>query len=96
MSSEANSVSRTLEYSTTKRRLPWMPYLAGVLTVPALYLFTYVLLRVCGAYYLFYNQGGWEMDGSVGYLVDTIFFPAVVVECDVHDRLRWLQPPSGG
>lgn len=97
MRDTAEASSPSLEYSRLRRRLPWTPYLLGVATLPALYLATYVLLRCCGVYYPFYNQGGWEIDGSTNSLiVDGAFFPAMIVEMNLQNRLRWLPEPTGG
>jgi hypothetical protein len=93
----SDAPSASLEYSTLRRRLPWKPYLLGVATLPAIYLARYVLLRCCGVYYPFYNQGGWEIDGTTNSLViDVAFFPARIVEMNLHNRLRWLPEPTGG
>ena len=92
-----DATSTSLDYSTLRRRLPWKPYLLGVVTLPTLYLFTYVLLRLCGVYYPFFNQGSWDIDGTTHvYLLDLAFAPATMVEADVQNRLRWLRVPSGG
>jgi|GEM_PF-6255073 len=56
----ADATSPSLEYSTLRRRWQWKPYLLGVATLPAFYLVTYIMLRVCGVYYPFFNQGSWD------------------------------------
>jgi hypothetical protein len=93
----ADANSHRLEYSTLRGRWPWKPYLLGVATLPGLYFLTYILLRVGGVYYPFFNQGGWDIDGTTNvYLLDLTFVPARMIEADIQNRLRWLPEPTGG
>src|SRR3954468_14348889 len=92
-----NAAPEVLSYSRTRPRLSWKPYVLGVLTTPALYVVAYVLLRACGVFYPFYNQGGWDIDGSTGiFAVDVAFLPATFAEANLQSRLRWLAEPTGG
>lgn len=85
-----------LQYSVLKRRLPWKPYLLGVMTLPTLYFTAYLLLRVTGVYYPYWNQGGWDIDGSTrSYLLDALFVPATLLEARIQNELRWLREPTG-
>lgn len=93
----ADATSSSLEYSTPPRRWAWKPYLVGVATLPAIYLVTYVLLRLCGVYYPFFNQGSWDIDGTTHvYVLDLAFGPATMIEAEIQNRLRWLREPTGG
>ena len=86
-----------LPYSRGRGILPRRSYLLGLVTLPALYVLVYVLLRLAGVYYPFYHQGGWEMDGGTGvYAIDLAFLPATITEIDCQNRLRWLREPTGG
>lgn len=95
--SSPEAASKVLSYSRTRPRFPWKAYFLGVLTGPALYALLYLLLRICGVFYPFYNQVGWDIDGSTGsYVVDLTFRPATIVEANLQNRLRWLPEPTGG
>ena len=86
-----------LEYSTLKQRMPWKPYVLGLLTPPLLYLLAYALLRITGVIYPYYSQGSWEMEGGTGvYVIDIWFLPLVLLEGDFHNHFRWLSEPGGG
>ena len=88
----ADATSFSLEYSTPRRRWPWKPSLLGVAMLPALYLVAYILVRLCGVYYPFFNQGGWEIDGTTHVqALDEAFAPATMIEADIQNRLRWLR-----
>jgi hypothetical protein len=85
-----------LSYSPTS----WCPrrkrHVCAALALPALYVTTYVLLRACGVFYPFYNQGGWEIDCSTRIsAVDVFFLPAASAEEDLQNRLRWHEEPRG-
>ena len=93
----ARRTDGVLPYVTTRRPLPWRPFLFGVAVLPSLYLLVYVMLRLCGVYRPFYNQGGWEIDGTTRiYFIDVTFLPATIIEADCQNRLRWLHEPAGG
>lgn len=93
----ADTSSPSLEYATPHRCKRWKLYLLGVATLPALYLVTYVLLRLCGVYYPFFNQGGWDIDGTTHvHVLDLAFAPATQAEADIQNRLHWLREPTGG
>lgn len=65
--------------------------------LPILYVFTYIMLRVCGVYYPFFDQGSWEIEGSTRvFVLDVVFWPAQVIEGEIQNRLRWLPEPKGG
>lgn len=84
-------------YAKNQSVLLWRPFLLGVAAVPSVYVLVYITLRLCGVYHLFYNQGGWEIDGGNGvYIVDVTFLPATIMEADCQNRLRWLREPGGG
>lgn len=73
------------------RHARWLPAL------PILYLAAYVTLRLLGVYHLFYNQGGWEMDGTTRVsAIDSAFAPAAFAETDSENKLSLLREPSGG
>lgn len=56
-----------------------------------------ILLRLCGVYYPFFNQGGWDIDRTTRvYALDRAFAPATLIEADIQTRLRWLREPTGG
>jgi len=97
MSHANDSAPAVISYSRTKPRLPWKSYLCGVLTVPAIYVLIYVVLRASGVFHPYYSQGSWEIDGGTGIvIVDLPFVPAAIAEGEFHNRLRWLAEPSGG
>jgi len=85
-----------LSYSQLRRGPRWKAYLCGVAALPVLYVLSYIMLRACGVFYPFYNQGGREMDGGTGiYAVDVVFFPAAMTAECVQDRMKWLPEPTG-
>ena len=72
-------------------------FVLGFAAFPVGYFALYVLLRVCGVYYPFYNQSGWDIDGSTGVeTIDIAFFPAQAWESYLQNYLHWLPEPSGG
>ena len=86
-----------LAYSPLTRRWPVKAYLLGLVTLPLLYVVVYLLLRASGAYHPYFSQGSWEIEGtSHVYLLDVAYFPAMIIEGDIQNRLRWLREPSGG
>ena len=67
------------------------------MTTPAVYLLFYTVLRVTGVFHAYYSQGSWEIEGGTGiYVVDVPFFPLMMMEGDLQNRLRWLPEPTGG
>jgi hypothetical protein len=92
-----DSSSHPLPYARIRFRPPWKAFLLGVVSFPAIYIAAYMVLRLCGVFYPFYNQGGWDIDGTTHvYLLDVVFMPANIIECDVQNRLHWLREPGGG
>lgn len=93
----ARRTDGVLWYARIRRPIPWKPILLGGAALPWLYVLVYVVLRVSGVFHLFYNQGGWEIDGSTGIVaIDVTFLPAMIVEADCQSRLLWLPEPTGG
>ena len=87
----ADAISPSLEYSTLRRRLPWKPFILGMLTTPVVYLVLYAILRVTGVFHAYYTQGSWEIEGGTGiYIVDVPFLPLALMEGDLQNRHRWL------
>ena len=87
----------SLDYTAAPRRRPWRAYLLGVVTTPALYLLLYLVLRGTGVFHAYYSQGSWEIDGGTGiHVIDLPFLPLVIMEGDLHNRLRLLPEPTGG
>jgi hypothetical protein len=85
----------TLHYEPPKPRRKRLRVLLAAL--PLLYLSTYATLRVSAVYYLFFDQGSWEVEGGTGLrIVDFIFLPAILTESEIQNRLRWLPEPKGG
>jgi hypothetical protein len=69
----------------------------GIISPPSLYLAAYFAFRLSGVFHLFYNQGGWEMDGSTGVtVIDIAFAPIAMAELDFENRVHVLREPSGG
>jgi hypothetical protein len=93
----AMDTSEILAYARSRPRLPWRPYILGLLTVPVLYVLLYLVLRACGVFHAYYSQGSWAIDGGTGiYVVDLPFLPAAIAEADLQNRLRLLPEPTGG
>jgi hypothetical protein len=74
--------------------------LTGFVALTSLHLLAYVLLRVGGVFYAFYNQGYGDIDGGTGILwLDLSFLPYVLMEGMIHvqlDAWGWMPHPSGG
>ena len=87
---------RPLSYSELPPRRPWKRYVLGAAALPTLYVAAYLALRLTGVYYLFFNQGGWDMDGTTRVaILDASFAPAAFVELELQNRLRWVREPTG-
>ena len=88
--------SSTLDYASAPRTLPWKRGVLGVASMLLVYILVYFILRLTGVYHLFYNQGGWEMDGGTNIsFVDGCYVPMVFIEQDLQNRLRWTEEPTG-
>ena len=96
MHDHVDATASALQYATRRRRWLGEPYVLAVLTAPAAYLVLYVVLRATGVFYAYYSQGSWEIETTGIYAIDMTFIPLVVIEGDLHNRLRWLPEPTGG
>ena len=90
--------SHALSYSPERRQLKRKRYVIAALLLPVAYVVTYLVLRLTGVYYLFWNQGSWDsIDGSTRVVfVDRMFTPAVQLELFLQNTFRLAPPPSGG
>jgi hypothetical protein len=80
-----------------RRRRHWIVPLAATVLPVVAYVLTYVVLRAAGVYYPFYNQGSWDIDGTTHVTaIDVVFVPALLVEQELQNSLRWLPEPTGG
>jgi hypothetical protein len=88
---------QVFSYWRLRSRWPRKAVCLGVVSLPILYVSAYLLLRLCGVFYPFYDQGGWEIDGTTHVsILDVAFLPAKVTECMIQNRSRWLKEPTGG
>jgi hypothetical protein len=90
--------SQPLSYWSARRPIMRRRYVISALSLPCGYVVTYLVLRLTGVYYLFWNQGDWDgVDGSTGIaIVDRMFTPAAEVELFLQNRFHLTPPPSGG
>ena len=75
--------------------------LSGIfLSLPAAHFALYVLLRLTGVYYAFFDQGWGDIDGETGVLlIDLSFMPYMLVVGQFHhalDQWGWMEQPTGG
>jgi hypothetical protein len=93
----AGTSVQTLHYTTRDRPRRARRSVIAVASTPAVYIAAYSVLRLCGVFYPFYNQGSYEIDGSTNVrALDILFSPAVLVEDVLRTQVEWLPPPSGG
>ena len=97
MNQPADATSPFLEYAPSRSRRLWKRYLLSLVTAPLAYILLYVALRMMGILSAYFSQGRWEIEGGTGaYIIDVAFYPMVLIEGDIQNKLRWLPEPSGG
>src|SRR5262249_6020332 len=64
MQDQNDDEAKVLGYAAGPRQRGRRVLRLSLICLPAAYITAYVVLRLCGVFYAFYHQGGWDIDGT--------------------------------